>query len=142
MLLKSNGWAFSPLKYWPGFPWGLRGCDAVTIQNQRFPVMDDPLLTPREAAARLGITVTTLYDWLGRSRYGLLEIRGQRVMIDYLQGGTKGQGRIRIEAHEVDRINELMRVKPRIVPARRPPLKRVNYPGITVKLGHPDRRVG
>ncbi len=99
--------------------------------------MDDPLLTPRNAAARLGITVTTLYDWLGRSRYGLLEIRGQHVTIDYLQGGAKGQGRIRIEANEVERIRELMRVKPQIAPSRRPPLPRVNFPGINVPLGRP-----
>ena len=104
--------------------------------------MPDDLLNVREAARRLGVQPATLYDWLGRSRYGLLEIRGQQVTIDYLQGGAKGQGRIRIEAREVDRIVELMRVKPLIAPARRPPTPRVNYPGITVELGHPGRRVG
>lgn len=100
--------------------------------------MDDPLLTPREAACRLGITATTLYDWLGRSRYGLLEIRGQRVTIDYLQGGPRGQGRIRIEGREVERLKELMRVKPQVAPVRRSPTSR-SFPGITVKLGRPDR---
>jgi hypothetical protein len=99
--------------------------------------MDEKLLSVSEAAQRLGIRPTTLYDWLGRSRYGLLEIRGHHVTIDYLQGGAKGQGRIRISATEVNRLNELMRVKPQTIPARRPPLPSLIFPGITVPLGRP-----
>ena len=99
--------------------------------------MDNTLLNVNEAARRLGIRTTTLYDWLGRSRYGLLEIRGQQVIIDYLQGGAKGQGRIRISATEVNRLNELMRVTPQTIPARRPPTPQLSFPGITVPLGRP-----
>ena len=99
--------------------------------------MDSPFLSPHEAAHRLGITVTTLYDWIGRSRHGLLEIRGHQVTIDYLQGGAKGQGRIRIPASEVDRLNELMRVLPQAIHARRPPIPQMSFPGITVPLGRP-----
>lgn len=100
--------------------------------------MSDELLTAAAAARRLGITVTTLYDWLGRSRIGELEIRGRRVTIDYLQGGARGQGRIRIEAQEVERLRELMRVATITVPPRRVPLRRDSFPGIVVPLGRPD----
>lgn len=99
--------------------------------------MSDELLTAAAAAVRLGITVTTLYDWLGRSRIGRLEIRGRRVTISYLQGGAKGQGRIRIEAQEVERLRELMRVSTIIPPPRRTPLRRDSFPGIVVPLGRP-----
>jgi excisionase family DNA binding protein len=99
--------------------------------------MSDELLTAAEAARRLGITATTLYDWLGRSRIGELEIRGRRVTIDYLQGGARGQGRIRIEAAEVARIRELMRVVPQVPVPRRPPVRAMSFPGITVPLGRP-----
>ena len=102
--------------------------------------MDDELLDVREAAHRLGIRAATLYDWLGQSDYGLFEIRGQRVTVDYFQGGPRGQGRIRIEAGEVARLKELMRVKPTVAPVRRTPIPRTSFPGITVKLGHPDGR--
>ena len=102
--------------------------------------MDDELLTVAQSAARLGLRTTTLYDWLGRSDYGLLKIRGQTVQIDYLQGGPKGQGAIRIEAREVERIKQLMRVTPRVAPAPRTvrPVGKT-FPGITVPLGRPDR---
>ncbi|WP_425619165.1 DNA-binding protein [Anatilimnocola sp. NA78] len=99
--------------------------------------MEADYLQPREAARRLGISVTTLYDWLGQSDYGLLEIRGEKVTIDYLQGGAKGQGRIRILTSEVERLIEVMRVKPKYLPARRPPVRRDVFPGITVRLGRP-----
>jgi hypothetical protein len=99
----------------------------------------DELLTAAEAARRLGIRVTTLYDWLGRSRIGQLEIRGQRVTIDYLQGGARGQGRVRIEAAEIDRLRELMRVRPLPAVPRVPPTKSMQWPGITVPLGKPTR---
>jgi hypothetical protein len=99
--------------------------------------MSAELLTSFEAAHRLGISVTTLYDWLGQSDRGLLRIRGQCVTVEYLQGGGAGQGRILIEPTEVDRIRELMRVRPQIAPQRRPPIPRETYPGITVPLGRP-----
>lgn len=99
--------------------------------------MAEELLTPAAAAQRLGITVTTLYDWLGKSRIGELEIRGQRVTIDFFQGGAQGQGRIRLEACEVDRLRELMRVRPQRVFIRPPPVKQTHFPGIHVPLGRP-----
>ncbi len=100
--------------------------------------MDDKLLSTSEAARRLGIRPTTLYDWLGRSRAGLLVIRGQTVTIGYLQGGAKGQGRIRIPAAEIERLNELMRVTSVPVPTRRPSVPKLSFPGITVPLGRPN----
>src|SRR5262245_25790660 len=99
--------------------------------------MADELLTPREAARRLGVSVTTLYDWLGRSDRGLLVIRGRPVTVNYFQGGPRGQGRIRVEASEVERLRDLLRVRPQPVPARQPPIRRDQYPGITVPLGRP-----
>ncbi len=101
--------------------------------------MPAELLTAAEAARHSGITVTTLYDWLGRSRIGELEIRGQRVTISYLQAGAKGQGRIRIETAEIERLRELMRIKALPVVRRAPPTKQIFWPGITVPLGRPDR---
>ena len=79
-----------------------------------------------------------MYEWLAQSDAGELVIRGQPVTIDYLQGGPKGQGRIRIEAGEVERLKELQRVKPRLAKKRRPPRRREQYPGIFVELGDPD----
>jgi hypothetical protein len=104
--------------------------------------LSDELLTPAEAAPRLGITRTTLYDWFGRSRRSLLEIHGRRVTIEFFQTGAKAQGRIRIDAHEVERIKDLMRVIPTAAPVRRPPVQRNNFLHITVPLGRPDRRIG
>jgi hypothetical protein len=96
------------------------------------------LFSAREAAGRLGISAATLYDWLAQSDAGSFMIRGQPVTVDYLQGGRNGQGRIRIEAREVQRLVELMRVRPRPDRPRRPPTVRHHYPGITVELGNPD----
>jgi hypothetical protein len=59
------------------------------------------------------------------------------VTINYLQGGPQGQGRIKIEAGEVERLKELMRVRPQAPPPRRLPVRRDAYPGITVPLGRP-----
>jgi len=101
--------------------------------------MSDELLTAAEAAHRLGIMVTTLYDWLGRSRIGELEIRGRRVTINYLQAGPKGQGRIRIESAEIDRLRDLMRVPTLPVVRRAPRTTPTTWPGITVPLGRPQR---
>lgn len=112
----------------------------ATVAGGESRVMDDELLTVAQAAARLGLRPTTLYDWLGRVDYGLLEIRGARITIEYFQGGPKGQGAIRIEAREVQRLKELMRVTPKAPPVRRPsgPITK-SYPGISVPLGRPDR---
>jgi transposase-like protein len=101
------------------------------------PVMNDEYHSVHAAAQQLGIKSTTLYDWLGQSRHGLLVIRGQQVTIDYFQGGAKGQGRIQIPASEVERIRELMRVQTCSCLPRKPPVKNANYPGITVPLGRP-----
>jgi hypothetical protein len=98
----------------------------------------EDLLTTQQAAQRLGVAPASLYDWLSKSNAGTLLIRGQPVTIDYLQGGPKGQGRIMIEAHEIERLKELMRVRANSIPLRKPSTPRaVNYPGITVKLGLP-----
>ena len=85
----------------------------------------------------MGITTTCLYDWLGQSDRGLLVIRGQAVTVNYFQGGPRGQGRIRIEASEIERLKELMRVVPQAYVLRRPPVRVMNFPGITVPLGRP-----
>jgi excisionase family DNA binding protein len=95
------------------------------------------LLTAAQAAERLGVTVTTLYDWLGRSRIGELEIRGQRVTINFFQGGARGQGRIRLEVGEVERLRELMRVRSQAVVVRRLPVQQTQWPGIYVTPGRP-----
>ena len=97
------------------------------------------LLTAREAARRLGIATASLYDWLAQSDVGALAIRGQAVTVEYFQGGAKGQGRIRIEAREVERLRDLMRVRPHAPVERRPPPPLHRYPGINAKLGRPDR---
>ena len=96
------------------------------------------MLSSEQAARRLGISVLTLYDWLSQSDAGSLVIRGQPVTIDYFQGGRKGQGRIRIETAEVDRLRELMRVRPQPARTRRPPRPRQHFPGIYVELGDLD----
>ncbi len=98
----------------------------------------DGLFSSKDAASQLGISVASLYQWLAESDARTLIIRGQPVTINYLQGGAKGQGRIKIEAHEVERLKELMRVRPRPARQRRTPTQRHCYPGITVELGDPD----
>jgi hypothetical protein len=102
--------------------------------------MTDDLLDPREAARRLGIAVPTLYDWLSQSDYGLLKIRGEQVTVDYLQAGPQGHGRIRIAVGEVQRLLELMRVKPKRMVTRQTPVRQNVFPGITVPLGRPEQR--
>lgn len=100
--------------------------------------MSDDLLTINEAARRLGISAVTLYDWLGRSDHGLLEIRGHNVTVLYYQGGSRGQGRIRIPAAEVERLLQCMRVVPGKAPKRRRTTESMrSFPGITVPLGRP-----
>lgn len=99
--------------------------------------MSETLLSAKEAARRLGISVACFYDWLSQSDRGEFVLRGQRVTVDYFQGGARGQGRIKLDADEVERLKELMRVQPRPLPQRRPPSKQHHYPGITVELGDP-----
>ncbi len=98
---------------------------------------NEEMLTPKQAASRLGVTTTTLYDWLGRSRRGLFVLRGRPVTVEFFQTGEKGQGRIRIAAREAERLLELMRVPVEPGPGRRPPVRRDRFPGITVPLGRP-----
>ena len=95
-------------------------------------------LTSRDAAAVLGVSISTLYDWLRQSDVGEFVIRGQHVTINYYQGGRRGQGRIKIDALEIERLHEAMRVRPQPQPKRRQPMKPQCFPGITVPLGRPD----
>ncbi len=97
----------------------------------------DELLTAHESARRLGISIASLYAWLAQSNAGQFVLAGRPVTIDYLQGGPKGQGRIRIEAREVERLRELMRVRPRQIFPRSFSVKPNSYPGIHVSLGRP-----
>ena len=78
----------------------------VASDDERQPTMTDDLLSANEAARRLGITTATLYDWLAQSDVGTLIIRGQPVTINYFQGGAKGQGRIKLEVGEIERLEE------------------------------------
>jgi hypothetical protein len=100
--------------------------------------MPSALLSASEAAQRLGISTATMYEWLAASDTNAFVLRGQPVTIDYMQGGPRGQGRIKIEPEEVERLKDLMRVKPRLQHTRRPPTQPQSYPGITVPLGRPD----
>lgn len=101
--------------------------------------MPDKLLNSHEAAEQLGLSVTSLYEWLGRSDCGEFILRGEPFTINYFQGGARGQGRIQIEASEIERIKEAMRVRPRAIPRRRQAVQKGIFPGITVPLGRPDR---
>lgn len=94
-------------------------------------------LTAKQAAERLGISVLTLYDWLAQSDRGEYMIRGQAVVITYFQGGRRGQGKIQIQADEIDRLQEFMRVKPHTKIQRREPVRTTQFPGISVPLGRP-----
>ena len=95
-------------------------------------------LSSKEAAAALGISVLTLYDWLSQADAGEFEIRGQPVTIAYYQGGQRGQGRIRIDAQEVERLLSLMRVTPKVTRTRTRPQKTSALQHITTNLGHPE----
>ena len=99
--------------------------------------MPEGLLSSKEAARRLGITPGTFYGWLTQSNAGQFMLNGHVTEIIYYQSGPRGGGPIRIEAAEVDRLQELMRVAPSCVPARRAAAPVVALPGITVKLGRP-----
>lgn len=99
--------------------------------------MTGEFLNANEAARRLGVSRASLYGWLAQSDAGTFVIRGRPVTIDYFQGGARGQGRIQIEASEIERLRELMRVRPLPARRRRSPTRPTSYPGITVKLGVP-----
>ncbi|WP_286765567.1 MULTISPECIES: DNA-binding protein [Rhodopirellula] len=96
------------------------------------------LLSSADAAQRLGISVLTLYDWLTQSDVGEFQLRGQQVTIDYLQGGRRGQGRIRIPEKEVQRLLDLMRVKPKAPRSTRSKPTKRSHQHITATLGRPD----
>lgn len=100
--------------------------------------MSRALLSSREAAKRLGISVTSLYDWLARSNRGEFFLQGQPITINYYQGGSQGQGRIQIEVGEIERLKEAMRVHAQKTTTRRSPTKAQHFPGIVVALGRPD----
>lgn len=100
--------------------------------------MSSRLLSAHEAALRLGIVVSSLYDWLARSDGGNFIIRGQPFTIEYFQGGARGQGRIQIPESEIERILEAMRVHPQPARRRAAPIQIRRLPGITVPLGRPD----
>jgi len=104
--------------------------------------MVSALLSTTEAARRLGISRATLYEWLARSNAGSFLIRGQSVTIAHYRSGAAGQGPIKFEAEEIERLKNLMRVTPRRPRPRRKPAKPVSFPGITVRLGVPDGRLG
>jgi len=109
-----------------------------SLQRWGAPAMSGKLRSSREAAQQFGISVTSLYDWLARSDIGEFMLRGQPFTICYLQGGARGQGRIQIEASEIQRIKDAMRVHPQPRPKRRQAIQPRNYPGITVPLGRPE----
>ncbi len=100
--------------------------------------MSTELLSTKDAAPRLGISVHTLYGWLAASQAGSFAIRGQQVVIEHYQGGRRGQGRIMIPAREVDRLLDLMRVTLKPTRARKRPTKKAALARITVPLGRPE----
>jgi len=53
--------------------------------------MPEELLSAGEAARRLGVAVTTLYDWLGRSDRGRLVLRGRAVRSTISRAGPRGK---------------------------------------------------
>ncbi len=107
--------------------------DRVSFRTQA----DGKPLSSHEAAHRLGISVCSLYEWLGRSDDGEFILRGEAFTINYLQGGARGQGRIQIEQSEIDRIQDAMRVLTKPKFKRSLPSRTQHYPGITVPLGRP-----
>lgn len=101
--------------------------------------MSDELLSAEDAARRLGISRASLYEWLAQSDRGTFMLRGRLVTINYLQGGPRGQGRIKIEAGEIERLKDRMRARPRRQSPKRQSAPSRAFPGITVRLGRPDR---
>ena len=99
--------------------------------------MDIQLLSTKEAAEMLGVSTTTFRNWLTQSDMGTFTVRGQRVTIDYYQGGRQGRGRIKIEQREVERLLDLMRVYPKPLKSHLPPNPKPRYQHIKVQPGRP-----
>lgn len=110
-------------------PDGSGGADVPTSARR--------LLTPTQAAAALGIERTTFYGWIGLARRGLLILRGRRFELAFRQTGAAGQGRILIEAGEIERLQDHLLVRPQLVIERRPRTPTREFPGIHVPLGRP-----
>ncbi|MFN3150483.1 DNA-binding protein [Bremerella sp.] len=100
--------------------------------------MSTKLLNSEQAADALGISVPTLYDWLSQSDRGDFAIRGVPVTISYLQGGRRGQGRIKVAAKEVERLLELMRVSPKPKKELRKRPVNSGFSFLKSKPGRPD----
>ena len=90
-----------------------------------------------EAAARLGISRATLYDWLSQSNAGSFILCGVGVTINYYQSGRRGQGRIQIDASEIERLLSLMKITPDPLP-HRTVRKKPSLTHITAPLGRPE----
>jgi len=72
----------------------------------------------------------------GLARFSLASEAADQVLTG---PGPAGQGRIRIQAREVERLKDLLSVR---LPPNRPrrlPSRPDSFPGITVVLGRPDR---
>ncbi len=100
----------------------------------------DVRYSTNDAARMLGISRATLYERLSLSDAGQFVLRGQEITIDYLQGGARGQGRIRIPEREINRLLQLSRVSPastksgrRSIRQRGPTLRH-----ITTRPGRPN----
>lgn len=115
-------------------------CFVERLKDSRGVIVGMPseLLSAVQAARRLGISVLTLYGWLRQSNAGVFEICGQNVTIVHYQTGPRGQGRIRIECEEIDRLLSIMRVSPKPVAFQKKPAKKRALQHITAKLGRPD----
>ncbi len=100
--------------------------------------MGTELLSTTDAARRLGISRATLYDWLAQSNAGTFVLRGLPTTIQYYQGGRSGQGRIKIEPQEIERLLNLMKVSPKTNSPRQPPRPMTPFQHITTKLGRPN----
>ena len=100
--------------------------------------MRHELLSCGEAAAVLGLSKSTLYDWLSQSDAGDFVVRGKPTTIHYFQGGRKGQGRIKIAESEVNRLLSLMAVSPRSISYRKTPRPKGSLQHITTNPGRPD----
>ena len=99
--------------------------------------MDRQWLSAAQAAGRLGIERSSLYDWLAQSNRGDFVIRGKSTTIAYSQSGAKGQGRILIDAAEVERLLQLMMVAPRVKAPRQTRQRPADLRHITTQLGKP-----
>ena len=95
-------------------------------------------LSSDDAASRLGISRATFYGWLAESDSGCFVIRGVSVSINYYQSGRCGQGRIQIDAEEIERLLSLMKVSPSPKQPLRSIRKKPSLTHITATLGRPE----